>query len=48
MKLHAFTSRLKELNAFLGEFSPDTEGRETAPLSADEIMDIIYHPMRIM
>ena len=33
------------MNAYLEEFSPDTEGRETAPLPADEIMDIIYHSM---
>ena len=26
-------------------FPPDTEGHETAPLPADEIMDIIYHSM---
>ena len=45
MKLRSFTSRLQELNAFLEEFPPDTEGQETVPLSADEIMDIIYHSM---
>ena len=43
MKLHI--SRLQELNAYLEEFPPDTEGQETSPLSADEIMDIIYHSM---
>ena len=43
MKLRSFISRLQELNAYLEEFPPDTDGQETAPLSADEIMDIIYH-----
>ena len=45
MKLHGFISRLQELNAYLEEFPPDTEGQETAPLPTDEIMDIIYHSM---
>ena len=45
MKLHSFISRLQELNAYLEEFLPDTKGQETAPLPADEIMDIIYHSM---
>ena len=45
MKLRSFISRLQELNAYLEEFPPDTEGQETAPLPADEIMDIIYHSM---
>ena len=48
MKLCSFISRLQELNAYLEEFPPDTEGQETAPLSADEIMDIIYHSMPTM
>ena len=48
MKLHSFTSMLQKLNAYLEEFPPDTEGQETVPLSADEIMDIIYHPMPTM
>ena len=43
MKLCSFISRLQELNAYLEEFPPDTKGQETAPLPADEIMDIIYH-----
>ena len=43
MKLYSFISRLQVLNAYLEEFPPDTEGQETAPLSADETMDIIYH-----
>ena len=43
MKLRSFISRLQELNAYLEEFPPDTEGQETAPLPADDIMDIIYH-----
>ena len=43
MKLHSFISRLQELSADLEEFPPDIDGQETAPLSADEIMDIIYH-----
>ena len=33
------------MNSYLEEFPPDTEGQETAPLPADEIMDIIYHSM---
>ena len=45
MKLRGFISRLQELNVFLEEFQPDTEGQETAPLPSDEIMDIIYHSM---
>ena len=45
MKLHSFISRLQELNAYLEEFPSDTEGQETAPPPADEIMDIIYHSM---
>ena len=43
--LSNFISRLQELNAYLEEFQPDTEGLETAPLLADEIMNIIYHSM---
>ena len=43
MKIRSFISRLQELNAYLEESPPDTEGQETAPLPADEIMDIIYH-----
>ena len=42
MKLRSFISRLQELNAYLEEFPPDTEGQETAPLPAVEIKDIIY------
>ena len=45
MKLHRFIGRIQELNAYLEEFLPHTEGQETAPLPADEIMDIIYHSM---
>ena len=45
MKLRIFISGLQELNAYLEEFHPDIEGQETAPLPADEIMDIIYHSM---
>ena len=48
MKLHSYISRLQELNAYLEEFLPDTEGQETAPLPAEEIMDIIYHYMPTM
>ena len=44
-KLRSFISRLQELNAYLEEFPPDTEGQETTPLPADKIMDIIYHSM---
>ena len=45
MKLCSFNRRLQELNAYLGKFSSDTEGQETAPLSIDDIMDIPYHSM---
>ena len=45
MKLSSFISRPQELNAYLKEFPPDTEGQETAPLPTYEIMDIIYHSM---
>ena len=45
MKLRSSISRLQELNAYLEEFPPDTEGQETAPLPADKITDIIYHSM---
>ena len=45
MKLLSSISRLQELSAYLKEFPPDIEGQETAPLPADEIMDIIYHSM---
>ena len=47
MKLGSFIIRLQELNAYLEDFLPDTEGQENVPLSADEIMDIIYHTMPI-
>ena len=33
------------MNDCLEEFPPATEGQKTAPLPADEIMDIIYHSM---
>ena len=45
MKLRSYISKLQDLNAYLEDFPPDTEGQKTAPLSADEIMDIIYHSM---
>ena len=45
MKLRYLHGRLQELNAYLTEYSPETEGQETAPFPADEIMDIIYHSM---
>ena len=45
MKLRSFISRLQELNAYLEQFLPDTEGQEIAPLPADEIMDIIFNSM---
>ena len=47
MKLRSFISRLQELNTYLEDFSPDTEGQKTAPLPADEIRDIIYHSIPI-
>ena len=45
MKLRSFITRLQELNAYLEAFSPGTKGQETAPLPADEIIDIVYHSM---
>ena len=48
MKLHSYISRLQQLNAYLEEFPPDTDGQETAPLSADEIMDIVYNSLPIL
>ena len=48
MKLRTFISRLQELNAHLEEIPSYTEGQETAPLPADEIMDIIYYSMPTM
>ena len=45
MKLQNFFSRLQELNSYLEDFPSDTEGQETVPLPAYEIMDIIYHSM---
>ena len=44
----SFISRLKELNAYLAEFSCDTAGQATTPLPADEVMDIIYHSIPTM
>ena len=48
MKLCCFISRLQELNAYLEEFTLDTEGQETVLLPADVTMDIIYHSMPTM
>ena len=48
MELSSFISRFNELNAYLAEFSPDTEGQETVPLPAYEIMGIIHHSMPTM
>ena len=45
MKPRSFISRLQELNVYLEEIPPDTKGQKTAPLSADAIMDIMYHSM---
>ena len=36
MKLRSFISRLKELNAYLKDLPPDTEGQKTKPLRAGE------------
>ena len=47
MKLPSFISRLQELNAYLEEFLPDTDGQETVPLPADNIINIIYHSIPI-
>ena len=33
------------MNAYLEEFPADKEDQETAPLPADEIMDILFHSM---
>ena len=44
MKLHSFVGRLQELNAYLEEFPPDTEGQETAPLLAWTSSTIPYQP----
>ena len=48
MKLLGFISMLQELNAYLEEFPPDTEGQESEFLPADEITDMIYHSIFIM
>ena len=48
MKLRIFISRLQELIAYLADFPLDTEGKESSPLPADEIIDIIYHSMPTM
>ena len=45
MNLRSFISRLQQLNAYLEDYLPYTEEQETAPLPADEIMDIIYYSM---
>ena len=33
MKIHTYISRLQDLNAYGGEYSPDTPGQEILPLS---------------
>ena len=48
MKLCSFISRLQELNAYLKEFPPDTEGQEAESLPVDEILDVINHSMPAM
>ena len=45
MKVRSFIKRIKELNVYLEEFPPDTEGRETESLPTHEIMGSIYHSM---
>ena len=45
MKISSFISRLQKLNAYFEDFLTGTECQETAPLSTDGIMDIIYHSM---
>ena len=45
IKLCSLISRLQELNALLEDILLDTERQETAPLLADETIDIIYHFM---
>ena len=45
MKLRRFSSKAQEMNGYLAEFLPNTEGQQTAPLPAGEIMDITYHTM---
>ena len=46
MNLRSYISRLQELNVYSEEFPPDTEGQETAPLTPDEIMSIMYYCMQ--
>ena len=45
MKICSLISEFQELNAYLEEFLPYTEGQETTPLPEDEIMDISYHSL---
>ena len=47
MKIRSLVSRLQELNAYLAEYPPDTEGQETEPLPADEIKDIIHYSIPV-
>ena len=44
IELRSFISKLQELNAYLEEFPPDTEGQETAPLLADKIFSLNLEP----
>ena len=48
MKLLSFIGRRQKSNAYLENLPPDIEEQETARENADEIMDIIYHPMTTM
>ena len=45
MKPRSFISRLQELIAYLEDISADAKGQEIVPLSAEKIMDVIYHFM---
>ena len=42
MKLCTFVSRLQELNAYPGEFSPDGPGDVPSALPREEVKEMIY------
>ena len=46
MKLRRFISRLQELNAYLEEFPPETEGQETAPLIEKKFFKFLKNKKR--
>ena len=45
MKVHTFTTSLSQLNTYIVYFPPDHSGQPVAPLSEDEVKEIIYHTM---